>query len=270
MGVQIRNQIIGLVRFSYPSENGFSKQFPTPEALQAFLYDPSRLERRFALFEMLTLPSLLAQRDSDFSCVFLLGEGFPAAALAHLRGLVKPLAGAVIVQLPSMPHYSATKKAFKSAIKPGATHVTTFRLDDDDAVDLGYIKRLRTTAARLVRLSGDDTPLVIGFNKGFFLETSCTGSEIYDVCERLPLGIGLAMVCRAGQTHNIFVRNHRFVSQFFNTYTDAVTPAFIRTVHRDNDSGTHITGQSRTMSDAEIDKALSENFATGLVKLKRV
>lgn len=270
MGAQIKNQIIGLVRFSYPSRNGFSKEFPTLGELQSFLYDPERLERRFALFEMLTLPSLLAQRDPDFTCVFLVGEGLPPDALEHLRDLVKPLAKPMIVQLEPLPHYAATKKAFKPATAAGATHVTTFRLDDDDALDLGYVERLKHIADRLLHVSGDETPLVIGFNRGFFLETGPKGVEIYDVCERLPLGIGLAMVRRSGEPHNIFARNHRFVSQFFNTYTDAVTPSFIRSVHRDNDSGTHITGQSRTMSEADIAKVLAKNFATSMQQLKTV
>ena len=58
--------IKGLVRFSYPSESGFNLSKSGAEHVHNVLYDPERLERRFALFEMLCLRSLAMQRDTGF------------------------------------------------------------------------------------------------------------------------------------------------------------------------------------------------------------
>lgn len=261
------NQIAGLVRFSYPSKSGFSKAFDSDAEREAFLFDPARLERRFLMFERLTLPSLLQQNDPDFDCLFLVGTRFPDDARAHLGDLIRPLARARIVTLETMHHYIATQKAFATLPRRDVTHITTFRLDDDDALDLSYIKRLKAKAPAAVALAGDMHPVVIGFNRGFFVAAGPAGTEVYDVKERLPLGIGLAMVCKAGRKHNIFARNHRFVPQFYNTFTDVETPAFIRSVHRDNDSEPHSSGQARLMAQDQIAAELNQNFATSLVQL---
>ncbi|MDZ4136133.1 MAG: glycosyltransferase, partial [Paracoccaceae bacterium] len=243
MAAAFRNQIAGLVRFSYPALNGFARSGADPSALEAQLYDPERLQRRFHLFENLTLPSLLAQNDKDFRTVFLTGLNLPVAARARLDAAIAPLPGAQVLALPSLAHFNATGRAFAALRDVAATHLTGFRLDDDDALDHGFVARLRTLSGALAPAIGLAYPLVIGFNRGLFLDLKPGGNRLYEVVEKLPLGIGLAMTVPAGHPENIFRRNHRLLPQFYNTFTDAQSPAFIRSVHGDNDSAPNASGR---------------------------
>ncbi|OIQ05290.1 MAG: hypothetical protein AUK60_10515 [Rhodobacteraceae bacterium CG2_30_10_405] len=261
------NQIVGLVRFSYPALNGFTRVPADLAVLTAQLYDPARLARRFHLFEHLTLPSLLAQTDPDFQTLFVIGTDLPEPARDRLQAAIAPLAGGRIVALEPMLHYGATQKAFAVLRDARASHVTSFRLDDDDALDCGFIARLRATAAALLPVA-TDRPLVISANRGFFLRQAPGGNELIDVVEKLPLGVGLAMVVPQVSDENIFRRNHRLVPQYYNTFTDADTPAFIRSVHRDNDSQPTTSGISHQMTKAEIKTAIETHFPFTLAAIE--
>jgi len=262
-----RNQIVGLVRFSYPAQGGFAKRPAASVSVEAQLYDPARLERRFHLFEHLTLPSLLAQTDPDFQTLFVIGIDLPEPARDRLQAAIAPLRGAVIVALEPMPHYGATQKAFAVLRDARASHVTSFRLDDDDALDCGFIARLRATVAAL-RPVAADRPLVIGANRGFFLRQAPGGNELFDVVEKLPLGIGLAMVVPQVSEENIFRRNHRLLPQFYSTFTDTETPAFIRSIHPDNDSEPHGSGVDHKMTEVQIAAAIAAHFPFTMAQLK--
>lgn len=247
-----RNQITGLVRFSYPSLSGFTRADGSLEALRARLYDRTRLERRFHLFEGLTLPSLVAQTDPDFGLIILTGDDLPGWAVDRLQAAIAGLADARVLALPAQHHYPATQRALAGVAAPKATHLTTFRLDDDDALDRDHIARMRRRTAGLARFLDPEQPFVTGSNRGYFLELSAEGNQLYDVAEKLPLGIGLAMTAPVACVDNIFRRNHRLLAQFYNTFTDGETPAFIRTVHDDNDSAPYSSGQTRQMTPRAI------------------
>ncbi|WP_149140210.1 glycosyltransferase [Gemmobacter caeruleus] len=256
----IRPQIIGLMRFSYPSIGGFAQEAPDIAALEARLYDPARLERRFQLFEKLAMTALLAQSDGDFRMVFLIGRSLPAPWRDRLNDAIAPLKGARVAALAPMQHYLAIRKAFALATSEAASHVTGFRLDDDDALDIDHIARMRRVVAALLPVVGQEVPLVTGCNRGFFLERKAGGNEIYEVVEKTPIGLGLAMTTPRGVSENIFRRNHRFCGQFYNTFTDAEAPAFIRTVHADNDSDPHASGRIEKSRWEEVAPQLEAHF----------
>jgi hypothetical protein len=265
-----RNRIVGLVRFSYPAQNGFSKSGKNSAALEAQLYDAARLERRFHLFEALTLPSLMAQTDRDFETIFLIGARFPAAARDRLAAAIAPLPGAQIVALPPMPHFAATQAGFAARTGGDETHLTGFRLDDDDALDRRFVARLRGTVATLLPITGPDRPLVVGYNNGIFLEIAKAGNHAYGVVEKLPLGIGLSMTVPKGSGENIFRRNHRLLPQFYHCFTDAETPAFIRTVHADNDSEPYSSGRKLDLTEDQMAECIAAHFPFTLDGLKRL
>lgn len=250
-----RIQIAGMVRFSYPALSGFRR-----EADSAGLMDPARLERRFHLFERLTLPSLLAQEDTDFALLVLIGEALPTPFRDRLADLLAPLTRTRIVALPPMHHYPATQAAFAQLPTDGATHLTSFRLDDDDALDKGHIARLRRQVEGLSAFVTPDRPFAVGANHGFFLHLSPDGNRLLDVTEKMPIGIGLSLTAPVDSGLNIFRRNHRLLPQFFTTFTDADTPAFIRSIHADNDSDAHASGQVGQMTEAQVAAAVEAHF----------
>ncbi len=255
------NQIVGLIRFSYPSKGGFVHKLEDTTSIEKMLYDPARLERRFELFENLCLPSLLEQTDPDFTCVVLIGKTLPDWAKSRLLDGLDKLAGGVLVQDITRHHYGAIKRAFNTVSHDGYTHRTTFRLDDDDALDLGFIKRLRKTARKLKPLHSENTPLIMAFNRGFYLRKNTDGTqEIFDAYETTPLSVGTAMLAMAGENQNVYARNHRFLPRFFNTWSDATTPAYLRAIHQDNDSDPFIHGRKATIPTDEVHAMIRKGF----------
>lgn len=261
MAQDFNNQVIGLVRFSFPALSGFEKGGDDLKELEAFLYDPKRLERRFYLFEKLCLPSLLAQQDPHFTCLFLVGENFPKGALSHLRALISPLKDARIVTSASEHNYAAIRTVFDGISLDGFSHRTSFRLDDDDALASNYIKRLKQTARKLKALCNESKPVAISFNRGFYVKLQKDGNQVFDACERTPHSVGAALFSQAGHPENIYARNHRFLAQFFNSYSDVSEPSFIRAIHQDNDSEPVIVGLSKKMSQEQVVKGIRKNFS---------
>ncbi|MFQ6550625.1 glycosyltransferase [Aestuariibius sp. 2305UL40-4] len=269
MNGEIVNQIIGLIRFSYPAKSGWQKTAGRPKDARAALYDRERLERRFHLFENLTLPSLCGQEDQDFSTGVLIGEDAPEWMVSRLLALIDQVPNVAVISLPVLKHYPATQKAFDRLKRPEASHVTTFRLDDDDAVDLRYIKRLRRISGAMIRVT-PKAETAVAFNRGFFFIHNPGRSEVFDVIERYPVGIGLALVTPAESDANIFQRNHRRLTQFYTCYSDARVPTFIRTVHQDNDADPHMSGQRGLYDEDRIRMVLKNNFAVTYDRLMQL
>lgn len=261
MAQDFNNQVIGLVRFSFPALSGFEKGGNDIEDLEAFLYDPERLERRFYLFEKLCLPSLLAQTDPDFTCLFLVGENLPKEALSHLKMLISPLKDARIVASASEHNYAAIRTVFDGLSQDGFSHRTSFRLDDDDALSTNYIKRLKQTARKLKAICNPNKPIAIGFNRGIYVKIQSGENEIFDACERTPLSVGTALFAESGHPENIYARNHRFLPQFFNTFSDVSEPSFIRAIHQDNDSDPVIVGLSGKQTQKQVEADIRKHFA---------
>ena len=247
-----------LVRFSFPARGGFRTADADLSAAEARLYDPARLARRFALFEALTLPSLRAQTDGDFRVVVLVGEGLPAEALGRLHAGLAPLRGASVVALPFLHAYEAAQRAL-DRVPAGALRVS-LRLDDDDAVDVGFVARLRRLLPTLAPLRASDAPLIVAFNRGHMLDLSGPRPVFTPVVERLPLGCGTAMIAPAAGRENIYRRNHRWLAQFYDVFSEARTPAFVRAVHADNDSDGAAVGRVLPLTPAEIGAELAAGF----------
>jgi len=256
----MRAQVIVVIRFSYVAEAGFKISTQGISAIRKMLYAPERLARRFRLFEALTLPSLLAQSDPDFTVAVLIGDDFPEDARARLVRLISPLHDTHLVALPPHNNYKATKLAIEACQRREATHVISVRLDDDDALGRDCIAAQKHIAPQMAALDPTDTPAVICFNNGLFLELSEQGNRLYGVIEKLPLGIGMGMIAPVGARPTIFSTDHRRVHTRWNCYTEARTPRFIRTVHRDNDSDALSSGEKPKYSDTELDQILAQYF----------
>lgn len=265
-----RNLVVGLIRFSFPALSGFAKTPDTARESEAYLYDTDRLERRFHLFEALCLPSLLRQTDPDFTVIFLTGDALPDRYLQRLSDLTAPLKASLIVQGAPQQIYPATKEAFNRVDRDGYSHRTTFRFDDDDGLSVHYIERLKARAKQLHRPDKPWTSFAIASNRGFYLEISPQGNKVFDVIERLPLGLGLSMTTSIDRPGNVYQHNHRQIGQHRDTFGDMTHPNFIRTVHRDNDAGLNVNGLRDQMTQDQIAATLKSEFAFGLDTLLAV
>ncbi|MCR8726543.1 putative rhamnosyl transferase [Frigidibacter sp. ROC022] len=262
------NQIVGLVRFSLVTTGDFYPGFDSVEAMQEFLFDEARLARRFAMFEALCLPALARQSDPDFTVLFLTAETLPTRWRERLDSLLAPHPWARVVAMPPMLHYPAIKAAFQSLPAEGFSHRTSFRLDDDDAVDLGHVARLRRLAERLQVVQAPDRPMALGFNRGFYLRFREGRNEIFDARERTPLSVGAALVAPAGYEDNVYVRNHRALAQYFDCWSDAESFVYLRTLHRDNKSNPHFSGSQRELGQGQVNRILRESFGLRPAELK--
>ena len=253
-------QIKGLMRFSYLSENGFAKSGQGIEAVRQMLYEPARLERRFTLFERLAFHTMALQDDSDFSCAVLIGDTFPDKARARLEGIVKDFKPMQIVALPPMVHIQAVKQAYNALPDdPDATHIATFRQDDDDAMHRCTTARIRAVADSMLQVRTDTKPFIIAFNRGLYLDSSAE-QPITEWYERAPLGIGLAMVTPKGDHATVFRRNHRNLVEYYDCYTEVGRPMWIRSVHDDNDSTAQPQGRAGSLRQRGVKRALWDGF----------
>ena len=255
------NQIVGLVRFSYISKGGFLHSSNPQEEQERKIFAQERMERRFQFFENLALRSLLQQNDQDFSCIFLVSKSLPKEYRERLEDLVAPLQGGIVMERPFMPQYRAIRACYDSLRDETYKYFTSFRLDDDDMLDVGFIERIRKMLPPVARVKNDGEPVVLAFNKGLFLEVGTKGNRIFDGCERTPLGIGTAMITPLKNSgKNIYSRNHRKLPAFFTTFSEVSTPTWIRTIHVDNDSIPEFTGTLDNHTETEINTQLTDRF----------
>ncbi|MGJ8617556.1 MAG: glycosyltransferase [Sulfitobacter sp.] len=269
MAGRFKVQIKGLVRFSYLSEGGFAMSEQGQDAVRDILYDPARLDRRFRMFESLALHSIKRQRNPNFKVGVLIGDSLPDTARNRLETLVKDVPQIQIISLPPLVHFNAVRLAY-GAIEdePGATHTATFRLDDDDAMHRVTTNRIDKLATPLLTLRDPDRPFAIAFNRGFYLNVGNKDVPISEWYEKTPLGVGLALVAPVGDPVNVFRRNHRKLGEYYDCMTEVERPMFIRSVHRDNDSGAAPTGRQGDLSRSEIARILRLGFGKTLEELK--
>lgn len=258
---EIRAQAMVIVRFSYLASEGFHLSKKGLDTVRATLYDPARLERRFRIFEALALPSLLAQNDQDFTLIVLIGDDFPPSYKARLEQLLQPFKDARLIAKPPMHTHRATRLAIQDCRADWATHLMTIRLDDDDAFYNDLIKAHKRLAPVMAAVGPTHEPAVICFNNGLFLELSKTGNSVWGVVEKMPISVGTCMINQAHRKYKtVFTADHRFLHAHYNCYTEALTPRFLRTRHKDNDSGATYTGFRTDFTGEELDALLAKHF----------
>ena len=158
-------QVIGLCRFSYPAEGGFQVEHGTIAERIAFLYDPARLEERFRTFESFTLPALRAQTDADFTFLVVIGDTLPAPFRARLADLLADMPQARLLARPPGPHRQVMQEVINDH-RTGKGPSLQFRMDDDDAVAVSYVEKLRAAARDIRGLLRNHRHVAIDFSQG--------------------------------------------------------------------------------------------------------
>lgn len=259
--MDLQNQIIGVMRFSYPAKEGFSASKMEEPALLAHLYAPERLARRFAMLETLALPSLAAQSDMDFTLVIQCGETMPEIYKARLAGLAEQYGFLQPVYLPRLGGFGAAKRSFRRVAAKSATHVTGFRLDDDDAVAVDYIARTRDVSERLLRAGLAEGPTALAFAKGIYWDMNAPQAPFHEYREPQPLGLASSMITPAALDTNIYRYNHRRLACFVPTFMDPEGHMFLRTLHGHNDSRRSIPPHATPLALEEVRLLLEHRFA---------
>lgn len=263
-------KMVGLVRFSVLTPTYYSERFANLEETAAHLFDPDRMELRFSIFENLCLPSLLQQTDPDFDVVILTAEAMPEVYRNRLEALLAPHSNLHFRPVGTQKHYRLLRHGYNSVPYEGFSHRILFRLDDDDAVDLDFVRRTKALAAGILPLQPSGGSFVIAYNRGFYLRATPEGPEVFDAVELSPLSVGTSLVAPAASWANPYRYNHRKLASHFNIYSDVTVPAYIRTIHGDNKSDPTQTGETHKMDEAAIGAELHAHFGLTLDAMKAI
>ena len=240
-------QVIGLCRFSYPALGGYKIEHEDPAARAAYLYDPARLNARFRMFETLTLPSLRAQTDPDFTFVIVIGQDFPQRE--RLQAMVAGMPQVVIQARPPGRHRDVMKEAMNSVRRPGAWCLQ-FRHDDDDAVNRDFVRKLRRIFAQHYPLFAGSRHVAVDFTRGHNIRLTPEGMMV-EPANQLFLGVGFAIGFRPDVSLSVMNFTHHTVWQHMPTITRTDPDMWLRGVNDHNDSGDAI-GLSLARPDAKL------------------
>ncbi|QUJ75707.1 putative rhamnosyl transferase [Sulfitobacter albidus] len=228
-------QIIGLCRFSYPAIGGFQVDHDTIDQRIAYLYGDDRLEERFRLFEAVALPCLRAQTDPDFELIIVVGDQLPRRHLDRLHDLIADLPQARIHAEPPRPQREVMKEILNRARRDPDAPCIQFRSDDDDAVAIDYIARLRRAARDSDALIRQHKAVAFDWNKGYIAEYGPHGIQMAETFRPFDVA-GLGMWVRGGCKLTIMNFAHNKINRFMPSISFDDPRMFIRGHNGWNDS----------------------------------
>ncbi|WP_377192681.1 putative rhamnosyl transferase [Ruegeria meonggei] len=228
-------QVIGLCRFSYPAVGGFQVEHETIEDRRRYLYDPARLDERFRLFETTTLPCFKEQTDQDYQFLIVIGECLPKPALDRLHDLTAGIKQVQIIAREPARHRRVMKQILNDARTDAAKPCLQFRHDDDDAVSVDFVERLRLAAEDGKGLMERSKTVAIDYNQGFLARFGAGGIQAAQVFRPL-LGVGFAMHVRGGCEQTIMNFAHHRIGNFIPVISYPDAPMWVRTLNQFNDS----------------------------------
>ena len=241
----LKLEVIGLCRFSYPAQGGFQHRHESAEARAGYLYAPERMEERFRLFETITLPSLRAQSDQDFTFLVVIGTDFPQRE--RLEALLADLPQAVIrAYPPDGKHREVMIDAITSARRPGYRFSLQFRLDDDDGLGRRFVERLRATVHDALPVFARNRHVTVDFNCGHVARCSPEGIHALEV-SRPYWTPGLAVVLREDCALTVMSFNHGKLWKRMPGITLPDKAMFIRGLNDHNDSSVEVDEQPQLL-----------------------
>lgn len=236
-----RVQALGLCRFSVPSLGAFQVEHDSIDARRAMLYAPERLSHRFLWFEHVALPSIKAQTDTDFRLIVLLGQDFPEPWLSRMQALVADVPQIVLDFAPPGPHREICAEAMRRHVEPGAQVLAQFRLDDDDAVAVDFVARLRADFAAARAVYDRGRALALDYCRGVLL-TEDQG-KLTPTLRRASLWTpALVLLTRPDAPKMILDYPHHLIWRHMPVLSLQDEVMFLRGAHGGNDSA---IGQER-------------------------
>ncbi len=268
---QSQMQVIGLCRFSYPAIGGFQVEHDSPQTRAAFLYDPARMEERFRYFEAFCLPCLRAQTDPDFTFVIVVGDDLPDAYGNRLFDLVGDMPQVVIQQHAPGVHRDVMKRAI-NAVRDDQRPTLQFRLDDDDAVAVDFVERLRSEAAQRQDQLVGNRHIAIDFNNGFIAAPGPDG--IHAMATDKPfMTAGLAVAFEAGvRSSTVMSYSHVRLGRFMTCFTVGDADMYVRGHNRWNDSrqAEGIEPEDLTPLDHAVEARFKERFGIDADRIRAI
>jgi hypothetical protein len=226
-------QVIGLCRFSYPALGGFQREHETIEQRKAFLYDTARLRHRLRLFQSFNLPSILAQTDTDFQFLILIGDDLPNWARECLHDLTATADHIKILSHPPKPHRQIAAQVILNHVD--ATHSHSIQLRLDDALHRTFVERLKNDAAAGITAYAAKPRFALDYARGYAIGPTAEGLHAQELVRNLWTP-ALAAVFKTSAKNTIMNFGHHKLDQHMPVISDWETPMFLRSFHDENDS----------------------------------
>lgn len=262
----MKNRIVGFCRFAFLGRGdwmGMQGANATETGVLAerarMLFDPERMRQRLFTLEHITLASIASQTDPDFQFYILTSESLPDEWLHRLALLCDKIPQAQLL-VSGVPDTNRALKAQLSEIsRADGCPPMQFRLDDDDAVGVQYIEKLRSHGRMLAELPR----VAIGFPRGLSIITYQGAAPTFWRTHRGFTGAGAA--ARLLQDNkSIFAVNHFNLPRRMSAFTDLsiMGHLVLRWDNGDTASATvpEIPWGYEQIEEAEFRQGLSEHF----------
>lgn len=223
-------KIFGHCRFSYFGLTDTGREVQSESDAIDKLWNAERMAVRFHLFENILLPSIRYQSDPDFTLVVTCSDLMPSAYHDRLQAAVAHIPQVRLLRTPETNISRALRPVIMEANNDGQDRSIHFRVDDDDALGVGYVARLRLASAM-------DLPpyTLITFPTGVmgFLD----GTTPRHMPQFKPsIAIGLAVLKAPDDLRTIFHMQHKRYGQSYPSYSDPTFAAFHYTRHTTNNT----------------------------------
>lgn len=222
-------KIYGFCRFSFFGQSDTGKHVQSIEDAHRLLWNPERMAVRFHLLENLMLPSIRHQDDQDFNFVILTSHDMPERYQARLDAAVSDMPNVRILRAETRNIGYALKPIVREASNDRQDASVHFRVDDDDALAVSYISRLRAAAKNLRPTT------MISFSNGVL---GFTDGDIarHRVSDKAAIAIGLAIIKHPDSVRNVFHIQHRNYMRTNPHYIDPTFSAYHYTRHSTNNT----------------------------------
>ncbi|WP_297778750.1 glycosyltransferase [uncultured Roseovarius sp.] len=228
-------RVIGICRFSYPAVGGFKRMHDTVADREVYLYAPARMDLRFRHFECLTLPSIAAQQHPDFTFLVMIGDSLPKRYRDRLHDLTAHVPQIKIIESEPMKHRLAMQIAIKTELGEDTVPSMQFRLDDDDAVAISFVRSLRWFEKHTRTMRKNWPHMAIDYNRGYSVTLSDEGIKAEEV--QPPFwACGLAVLFRPGDDLTVMNFSHHKLHYDMPTLIQPGPHMYLRAKHDDNDS----------------------------------
>lgn len=263
-------QVIGLCRFSYPAEGGFQVEHDDTAARAAYLYAPERIEARFRQFETICLPGIAAQTDPDFLFLVLVGEAMPAPLRDRLERLLAPVPQAQIVARPPGPHRQVCQEVINDA-RDMTEPCLMFRHDDDDAVAVTFVERLRAAAADCAALTRAHRLVGFDWNRGWVARPTADGLRA-EPSVTPYWGVAQAAAVQPGVRLTLMNFAHNRINRFMPTVTFTHEEMYVRghNDHNDSRQKAHVAPVELPLLDAAGEAQFRARFAIDADRVRAV
>ncbi len=208
--------------------------------------DPAWLEHRFGLFDRYCLPSVAGQTEKGFRWLIFFDTQTPEPFRSRAEALgAEPFIRPVFIERFDPALVDA---AVRSAIEPGSERLVTTRLDNDDALSLDHVARVRG------HVGGQDLAF-INFDRGYILRDD---GRLYEHRHRSNAFASLIERIEPGKPpRTVWAWQHMEIALGGPVIHDPGPPAWLQIVHGRNVSN-RVRGRRRPIA------ALGERFPFAL------